>query len=149
MFKLSGKRFKKKEKGGCSLAGRRQPTGPASEARPAPAARASPPSSRLPQRQRRARPTAWGPRRRVADLRARPAPRPRLACHRHQRTRHSLLSPMRSLSPPRPRSDCTSSAVTIGAPELLRGRFSPRSATFLDSSLPELHFRLAVPERTS
>jgi hypothetical protein len=72
-----GKRIsKKKERGSCSLAGRRQPTGPASEASPGRPRRVHPLPARARTRPRRARPTASGRRRRVDGMRCSPAPRP-------------------------------------------------------------------------
>jgi len=68
--------FKKKGKGGCSLAGRRQPTGPASEASPGLPAPRPPPSPRARTRPRHAHPTVSGRRRRTDGMRGSPAPRP-------------------------------------------------------------------------
>jgi len=98
MFKLLGKRILKK---GVLFTGGPTPTNrPSQRSQPGPATRASPPSSRSPQRQRRSR-----ARPRQGRDAAWPACVPgqrhdlRLACHHHQRTRHSPPSPVHSLLP--------------------------------------------------
>ena len=72
--------------------------------------------------------------------------------NRLQHTRHSLLSPVRSVSLslslllPCLHSACARTAIAIGASELLPGCSSPTSALFFDFFFPELRFHTTVAD---
>ena len=139
--------------GGCSLAGRRQPTCPASEDGPASPSPSPPPPPARRTAAPRARPTASAQRRRVDGMHARPTPRPTpppvdspsaLAI-----SSSTLCALSCSLSLSHLRSARTHTAVAIGAFKLHSGHSSSTSAPFFDSFFPELRSRSSVAEHTS
>ena len=136
-----GKNNSKKERRGCSLAGRRQPTGPASEASPGllmlrPRLLPTRSVTAAPRAPDHVRPTA--PRGRHARLAS--ATTPLLRCGQRHVLRHSRLHPVRSLS------------LSLALPRLFSARAAPPPAIGA-SRAPSAWFpalrRLPAPPSTS